>query len=100
VSIVILVLFGIAVGFLARRIMPSPVPGGLVTDCIVGLVGALLGAWIARTVFHVRISGAIASPSTWISGILGAVLLLLAVRVVLGASGGSHHRPRMPRLHR
>jgi uncharacterized membrane protein YeaQ/YmgE (transglycosylase-associated protein family) len=98
-SLIILVIFGIAVGMIARRIVPSHVPGGFVMNGAIGLAGALIGAWIASAAFHIHITRHVFSPSTWISAILGAVLLLVIVRSVFRSMTGGR-RFHMPRFHR
>jgi uncharacterized membrane protein YeaQ/YmgE (transglycosylase-associated protein family) len=97
-GIIVFVIFGIVIGMIARKLVPSPIPGGLITDCVVGVVGAMLGTWLAKTVFHIHITNQLSSPSTWVSGILGAALLLLAVRTAFGMLGGGGRH--IPGLHR
>jgi len=80
---------GLIVGILARMILPGreALPAGalgwLVT-AIIGVVGAFIGAMIARTLW----AGENYAVG-WIMSILGAVLLLLVVRLIFGRAGTS-----------
>lgn len=55
---------------------------GLIGDIIVGIVGALVGGWLAGTLFHVpnAISGF--NLTTIIVAILGAVVVTFVVRLL------------------
>ncbi|MEJ7624273.1 MAG: GlsB/YeaQ/YmgE family stress response membrane protein [Pyrinomonadaceae bacterium] len=75
---------GLIVGVLARLILPGreALPAGalgwLIT-AIIGVVGAFIGAMIARTLW----AGENYAVG-WIMSIIGAVLLLLVVRLIFG----------------
>lgn len=62
----------------------------LVIATVAGIVGALLGGWVAKAVFHVRTLDTFFNLSTWLTAIIGAVVVLLAVRAL--NSGRSHGR--------
>jgi uncharacterized membrane protein YeaQ/YmgE (transglycosylase-associated protein family) len=51
---------------------------------VVGIVGALLGGWLAKVLFHVKTLDTIFNLSTWITAIVGAVILFLIFRAVRG----------------
>ena len=59
---------------------------------ISGIAGALFGGWLAKVLFHVHSLNTFFSVSTWITAVVGAVLVLLAVRLATGASGRSAPR--------
>jgi uncharacterized membrane protein YeaQ/YmgE (transglycosylase-associated protein family) len=44
---------GLIAGWLANALMRGG-RGNLVTDIVVGVIGALVGGWLAGTLFHVR----------------------------------------------
>ncbi|HEV7698729.1 MAG TPA: GlsB/YeaQ/YmgE family stress response membrane protein [Pyrinomonadaceae bacterium] len=75
---------GLIVGVLARIILPGreALPAGalgwLVT-AIIGIVGSFIGGFIARSVW----AGENYSAG-WIMSILGAIILLLLVRMIFG----------------
>lgn len=47
-DILLWIIFGLVVGVVAKFLMPGPNPGGLVMTTILGIVGAVVGAWIGR----------------------------------------------------
>jgi uncharacterized membrane protein YeaQ/YmgE (transglycosylase-associated protein family) len=64
----------------------------LVIATVAGIVGALLGGWVAKTLFHVRTLDTFFNFSTWLTAIIGAVVVLLVVRAL--TDGRSHSRGR------
>jgi uncharacterized membrane protein YeaQ/YmgE (transglycosylase-associated protein family) len=60
---------------------------GLLVAIVVGIVGALLGGFLAKQLFHVQTLDTFFNASTWVTAIVGAVLLMLVVRT-LGARRG------------
>lgn len=82
-TIVLYALIGLAVGLLARFLVPGRDPMGFIGTLILGVVGAIIGGWLAGEVF----------PETqgvdWLASILVAVLLVLLVR---SFSGGRRRR--------
>ena len=82
-TIVIWILIGLVAGFLASRVALGH-GLGLVGDVVVGILGALIGGFLA---FLLKISIDIAGHpiiGTMIIAFIGAVLLLLVVRMFGG----------------
>jgi len=79
------IIVGLIAGAVARMIVPGEVGGGLLMDLVVGLVGAVLGGWIANAFFNTAGAGT-GSGYIWsiIISILGAVVLLFLVRLFTG----------------
>jgi uncharacterized membrane protein YeaQ/YmgE (transglycosylase-associated protein family) len=81
------ILSWIVVGLIAGWLAGIVVRGsgyGLIGDLIVGIVGALLGGWIAENVLHI---GAGVSGINLVSILVafgGAVVLLLILRLISG----------------
>ena len=73
------ILFGLAVGVIAKLLMPGRDPGGIVVTAIIGMVGALIGTLIGRLLW-----GGPDYSAGWITSIIGAVLLLWAYRAIAG----------------
>jgi uncharacterized membrane protein YeaQ/YmgE (transglycosylase-associated protein family) len=70
---VILFLFGLIVGAIARLLVPGPHPIGILGTAAAGVAGAILGGLVGRLLF---------SPTYepgWIMSILGAVLVVWLV---------------------
>lgn len=81
-GILLWIVFGIIVGAVARWIVPGEGPGGVIGDLIVGIVGALLGGWIWSLFGHAGVTGF--NVGSFITAIVGAVVLLFIVRAVSG----------------
>jgi uncharacterized membrane protein YeaQ/YmgE (transglycosylase-associated protein family) len=80
-SILIFILFGLIVGFLARAIMPGRQSMGVLATAVVGMVGSLLGGVIGNLFSGyplLDIHGA---------GLIGSVLGALLVLAIMGYTG-------------
>jgi len=85
-SIIAWIVLGLVAGLLANMLIPGRRQQGLILTCIIGIVGALLGGWIATKLFHVHSVQGFFNLSTWITAIAGAAVLLLAYHLVSGRS--------------
>jgi uncharacterized membrane protein YeaQ/YmgE (transglycosylase-associated protein family) len=82
-SLLVIIVVGIVAGWLAGRVMEGG-GFGLIGDLIVGLIGAFIGDWLLpRPRIHF---GRGVIPST-INAFIGAVILLLILRLVGGGWG-------------
>ncbi|MDQ6710175.1 MAG: GlsB/YeaQ/YmgE family stress response membrane protein [Candidatus Dormibacteraeota bacterium] len=54
---------------------------GIIMDIVVGVVGAFLGGWLLKTLFNISGGGLVI---TFITALIGAVILLWVVRLVSG----------------
>lgn len=76
------ILLGLIAGSLARAVIPGKTePGGCIGTTVVGIVGALLGGFIA-TALGVGEIDDFFDLGTWLIAIGGSVLLLLIIRAV------------------
>jgi uncharacterized membrane protein YeaQ/YmgE (transglycosylase-associated protein family) len=73
-SILGYILIGLVVGLVARFIVPGRDPLGLLGTLLVGVVGAVIGGWLAGEVF------AETAGVDWIASILVAAVLVLLLR--------------------
>ncbi len=79
-SLLVIVLVGIAAGWLAGQIVQGT-GLGLIGDIVIGVVGAFIGDWLLpRLGIHLGV-GII---SAIINATIGAVVLLLIIRLVRG----------------
>ncbi len=78
-DILLWIVFGLAVGIVAKLIMPGRDPGGIVLTVVLGVVGALLGGWIGR-VLGLYQEGEAAG---FIMAVVGAVIVLAVYRLAL-----------------
>ncbi len=58
---------------------------GLLLATTVGSVGALLGGFLAKVLFHVQTLNSFFNISTWVTAIVGAVTLFLVTRAFTGS---------------
>ncbi|MFA6383201.1 MAG: GlsB/YeaQ/YmgE family stress response membrane protein [Parcubacteria group bacterium] len=77
-SIIIWIIFGALVGWVASMVMGSG--GGLVWDVIVGIIGALLGGWLMSFLGKSGVSGF--NLYSFLVALLGAVVLIAIVRAL------------------
>jgi uncharacterized membrane protein YeaQ/YmgE (transglycosylase-associated protein family) len=82
-SLIVLLLVGLIAGFLASHVM-SGHGFGLLGDLVIGVLGAFLGTWIAAKL-GIVVAGLLALI---IAAFVGAVILLMLLRLVTGGLGG------------
>jgi uncharacterized membrane protein YeaQ/YmgE (transglycosylase-associated protein family) len=87
-SIVAWIVLGLAAGLIANMLIPGRRSQGLVITCVIGIVGALLGGWLATKLFHVVTLHGFFSVSTWLTAIAGSAVLLLAYHLVTSQRSG------------
>jgi uncharacterized membrane protein YeaQ/YmgE (transglycosylase-associated protein family) len=73
-SILGYIVVGLIVGLLARLLMPGRDPIGLLGTLLIGVVGAVLGGWLAGAFFKET------DGVDWLASIGVAMLLILLVR--------------------
>jgi uncharacterized membrane protein YeaQ/YmgE (transglycosylase-associated protein family) len=78
------ILLGLLAGIIAKALLPGDDPGGFIVTTIIGIVGALLGGFIARALGIGDPIDEFFDISTWLAAIIGAIALLLVYRVVVG----------------
>lgn len=76
-SLILLLLIGLAAGWLAGRIMKGG-GFGLLGDLIVGVIGAFLGGWLFG-ILGIAIGGIIGQL---ITALIGAIILLYLLRLI------------------
>ena len=76
------IVFGLIAGAVAKFLMPGRDPGGCIITMIIGVVGAVLGGFIATTLGFGGIGGF--DFRSLCIAILGALLLLLLWRMISG----------------
>jgi uncharacterized membrane protein YeaQ/YmgE (transglycosylase-associated protein family) len=91
------IVLGLGAGLLANMLIPGRRSQGLVLTCVIGVVGALLGGWLATKLFHVVTLHGFFNLSTWLTAIAGAAILLLAYHLVEANRGGSRRSSRTRR---
>ena len=74
-------ILGLIAGAIAKAILPGSQGGGIFITLLLGVVGALLGGWIGRTLFGAGINEFF-SLSTWLLAIGGAIIVLLVYGMI------------------
>ena len=74
------IVLGAVAGVIAEKLTGERT--SLVIATVAGIVGALLAGWLAKVLFHVRTLDTFFNLSTWLTAIVGAVVLLLLLRLV------------------
>lgn len=85
-SLLVIILVGIVAGWLAGKIVAGG-GFGLIGDLIVGVVGAFIGDWLLPRL-HIHLGDGVISLI--INATIGAIALLLIIRVVSGRRRWSH----------
>lgn len=84
-GVLVFLVFGLIVGFIARAIMPGRQNMGIVPTMLIGIVGSFIGGFLGnliagRPAFDLHSSG-------WIGSIIGALVVL----ALLGVAGRRVH---------
>ena len=83
-GIIAFIILGLLAGAIAKAIMPGDDPGGIIVTTIIGVVGALLGGFLASALFGAHPLDEFFDVSTWLTAIVGSIVLLLIYRAVAG----------------
>ncbi len=76
------IIFGLIAGAVAKLIMPGKDPGGCFITILLGVVGAAVGGWIGTLLGFGGVDGF--NIGSFGVAVLGAIVLLLIYRLVLG----------------
>jgi uncharacterized membrane protein YeaQ/YmgE (transglycosylase-associated protein family) len=83
-GIIAFIILGALAGMIAKAILPGDDPGGIIVTTIIGIVGAIIGGFLAGVLFDAEPLDEFFDISTWLTAIVGAIVLLLIYRVVAG----------------
>jgi uncharacterized membrane protein YeaQ/YmgE (transglycosylase-associated protein family) len=82
------IILGAIAGAIAKALLPGDDPGGFIVTTIVGIVGAVLGGFLAAALFDADPLDEFWDVSSWLTAIVGAIVLLLIYRAVAGRGRG------------
>jgi len=82
-GLIAILVVGLIVGAIAKLLVPGRDPGGWIVTILLGIAGAFVGTWLGRMV-GVYSNG---QSAGWIASIIGAVVLLLIYRAIVGRRG-------------
>ena len=79
-SIIWAIVIGLLVGIVAKFLMPGRQGGGFIVTALLGIVGAMVGGFIGRSMGMYGPN----DPAGFIMALIGSVLLLVLYRASLG----------------
>jgi uncharacterized membrane protein YeaQ/YmgE (transglycosylase-associated protein family) len=83
-GIIAWILLGLIAGALAKAILPGDDPGGIIITTVIGILGALVGGFLATALFGAHPLDDFFDVSTWLTAIVGSIILLLVWRLLTG----------------
>lgn len=87
INLILYIVIGFVVGYLAKLVMPGPDGGGFILTTILGIVGALVGGFIGANFFG---AGGDATNSfnlvSLIFSVIGGIIVLAIYRLATGRS--------------
>ncbi len=83
-GIIAFIILGLLAGAIAKALLPGDDPGGFIITAIIGVVGALLGGFLAGALFNADPMDEFFDISTWLTAIVGSIMLLLIYRLIVG----------------
>ena len=87
-GIIAFIVLGLLAGAIAKLITPGDDPGGFIVTTLIGIAGALIGGFLASALFSAHPLDEFFDVSTWLTAILGAIVLLALYRVTIGRRAG------------
>ena len=87
-GIIAFIILGLIAGAIAKALMPGDDPGGWIITTLIGVVGAILGGLLAGVLFNADPLDEFFDISTWLTAIVGSIILLGLYRVVMNRRGG------------
>ena len=73
------IVFGLIIGAIAKLLMPGRDPGGIIVTMLLGIVGALLGGFLGRSI---GLYGP-GEAAGFVMSLIGAIILLLLYRLLV-----------------
>ncbi len=83
-GIIAFIILGLIAGAIAKAVLPGEDPGGMIVTTIIGVVGAILGGFLAAALFNADPMDEFFDISSWLTAIVGALVLLVIYRMVAG----------------
>jgi uncharacterized membrane protein YeaQ/YmgE (transglycosylase-associated protein family) len=83
-GIIAFIILGLIAGLIAKAVLPGDDPGGLIVTTIIGVIGAILGGFLAQVLFDADPMDEFFDISSWLTAIVGALILLVIYRMVVG----------------
>lgn len=79
-GIITWIIFGLIAGVIAKLIMPGRDGGGFILTCILGIVGAVVGGWLATRFGIGSVDGF--NLHSFLVAVVGAIVVLAVFRLI------------------
>ena len=83
-GIIAWIILGLLAGMLAKAILPGAQSGGLIVTTVVGILGAIVGGFVARAFGLGDPIDEFFDISTWLAAVIGSIALLVVWGMVTG----------------
>ena len=83
-GIIAFIILGAIAGAIAKALLPGDDPGGFIVTTLVGIAGAIIGGFLAAALFNADPMDEFWDISSWLTAIVGAIILLVIYRIVIG----------------
>ncbi|AYE23811.1 GlsB/YeaQ/YmgE family stress response membrane protein [Salmonella enterica subsp. enterica] len=80
-GIIAWIVFGLIAGVIAKLLMPGRDGGGFILTCILGIVGAVVGGWLA-TMFGIGGSISGFNLHSFLVAVVGVIMVLVIFRLL------------------
>lgn len=80
-GIIAWIVFGLIAGVIAKLLVPGRDGGGFILTCILGIVGAVVGGWLA-TMFGIGGSISGFNLHSFLVAVVGAIVVLVIFRLL------------------
>lgn len=84
-GIIAFLVLGLIAGVIAKALMPGADGGGIILTMVLGVVGALVGGFLASALFDAHPMDEFFDLSTWACAIVGSMIVLFIYRATLGS---------------
>jgi uncharacterized membrane protein YeaQ/YmgE (transglycosylase-associated protein family) len=92
VGIIAFLILGLLAGIIAKAVLPGKDPGGVLVTMLIGVAGALIGGFLAAALFDTHPLDDFFDVSTWLTAIIGSIILLVVYRMIVGGRHGGGRR--------
>ena len=80
-GIIAWIIFGLIAGAIAKLLMPGNDGGGFILTCLLGVIGAVVGGWLA-TMFGLGGSISGFNLHSFLVAVVGAIVVLVVFRLL------------------
>jgi uncharacterized membrane protein YeaQ/YmgE (transglycosylase-associated protein family) len=91
-GIIAFLILGLLAGIIAKALLPGEDPGGIIVTMLIGVAGALIGGFLAAALFDAHPLDDFFDISTWITAIIGSIILLVVYRMIVSGRHGGGRR--------